>query len=74
MQQAGYHQVNMLYAQLCQDMTARDTNMLAMVQEFAIATSNNKKDDNPPQPQNQTLNTVSQDTVQLEMLRILRDT
>ena len=42
MQQAGYHHANMLAAQLCQDMTARDTNILEMVQEFAIATANNE--------------------------------
>ena len=72
MQQEGYHHVNMLVAHLRQDMVSRDTSILTMVQEFAaVATEDKEQIDNPPL--SQTVNAVSQDTMQLKMLRILRD-
>ena len=71
MQQVGYHRANMLAAQLHDDIVSRDTSVLSMVQELAVAATKTEPNDNPPQ--NQTVNTVSQDTMQLEMLRIWKD-
>ena len=53
-------------------MVSRDTSMLAMVQEFAaVATEDREQIVNLPL--SQTVNAVSQDMMQLEILRILRD-
>ena len=73
MQQAGYHHVNMLAMQLEENMVSRNTSMFSTVQKFAAAATEVEQYDNPPHPQNQTENAVSQDTMQLKMLRILRE-
>ena len=69
MQQAGYHHANMLAAQLRADLQVQGSEMLAMVQEMSI-------DDNPPtdsrSPPEPAANASVGDTVQVEMLRLLR--
>jgi hypothetical protein len=66
MQQAGYHHANMLAAQLRMDMDNRNNEMLAMVQSQIIVPEED------PEPENPSANIVSQDSVQLEMLKLLR--
>jgi hypothetical protein len=66
MQQAGYHHVNMLAAQLRIDMDNRNNEMLAMVQTQLM------EPEDSPVPDNPSANIATQDTVQLEMLKLLR--
>ena len=68
MQQAGYHHANMLAAQLRIDMDNRNNEMLAMVQNQMLVTEENLE----PAPENPSANAISQDSVQLEMLKLLR--
>ena len=68
MQQAGYHHANMLAAQLRLDMDNRNNEMLAMVQTQLMVS----EDSPDPAPENPSANIVSQDSVQLEMLKLLR--
>ena len=71
MQQARFHHANMLADQLWADLQLQGTEMLAMVQELVIADNNPPTSDaqSPPQP---AANAALQESVQLEMLRLLR--
>ena len=70
MQQAGYHHANMLAAQLRADLQVQGSEMLAMVQDMSV------RDDIPPtdsrSPPEPAVNASVGDSVQLEMLRLLR--
>jgi hypothetical protein len=66
MQQAGYHHANMLAAQLRIDMDNRNNEMLAMVQTQLMEPEESQV------PYNPSANIATQDTVQLEMLKLLR--
>ena len=72
MQQAGYHHANMLADQLCTDLQVQGTEMLAIFQELADANANL-----PPAVVQPILepaaNAVIQDTIKVEMIRLLRD-
>ena len=68
MQQAGYHHANMLAAQLRLDMDNRQNEMLAMVQSQLMV----PEEEPSPEPESPSANIVSQDSVQLEMLKLLR--
>ena len=49
MQHAGYHHAKILATRLHDDMVSRDTSMLAMVQEFAVAITEADLINDPPQ-------------------------
>ena len=71
MQQAGYHHANVLAQQIQTSIGAQGTEMLAMLQDFAVV-----QDANPPveaQPPAPAANSVAQTDVQLEMLCILQE-
>ena len=72
MQQAGYHHANMLADQLRINLQVQGTEMLVIVQELADANANTPHVaiQSPPAP---AANTVIQDTIKVEMLRLLRD-
>ena len=72
MQHAGYHHANMLAEQLCTDFQVQGTKVLAIVQELAEANANPPTEtvQLPPAP---VANAVIQDTIQVEMLRLLQD-
>ena len=77
MQQAGYHHANMLASQLQKDLDARSTEMMSMMQEVLANTSGHNKiqsEITPPSisPANHQANAVQNDTVQMEMLRLLQ--
>ena len=72
MQQANFHHVNMLADRPCEDLRQQGTQMLVMVQASAIT------DHKPPivdvqPPLQPTANTVLQNSVQIEILRLLRE-
>ena len=71
MQQAGYHHANMLAEQLRTDLQAQGNEMLALVQEMAAVNVNPPNEEVQP-PQVPAANAVIQDTVQHEMLQLLR--
>ena len=72
MQQAGYHDTNMLADQLRTDFQVQGTEMLAIVQELADANSNTSLATVQPIPA-PAANTVIQDTIQVKILRLLRN-
>ena len=72
MQQAGYHHANMLADKLRADLQMQGNEMLAMVQGFAEANSNQPSEEEQPHPA-PAANAVVQDSIQLEILQLLRD-
>ena len=62
MQQAGFHHVNMLADHLRDDLQQHGTEMLAMVQELAIADNNPLTNDVKPSTQ-PAANVILQDSV-----------
>ena len=71
MQQAGFHHANMLADQLRNNLQVQSSAMLVMVQDLA-AQDNNPPivDSSPPKP---VANVYIGDSVQLKMLRLLRE-
>ena len=63
MQQAGYHHANMLAAQLREDMTNQNAQLMAMMQSVQPT------EEEPPEL---AVNVTVTDNVQLEMLQLLR--
>ena len=72
MQQAGYHHANMLADKLRADLQMQGNEMLAMVQGFAESNITQPPEEEHPQPA-PAANAVVQDSIQLEILRLLRD-
>ena len=76
MVQVGYHHANMMANQICADMVVQNNEMLAMMHNISITDrgeETNSSDNTPPPPPTQpAANTATQDSVQLEILRILR--
>ena len=72
MQQAGYHHANMLADKLRADLQMPGNEMLAMVQGFVESNINQPPEEELPQPA-PAANAVINDSIQLEMLRLLRD-
>ena len=71
MQQAGYHHANMLAAQLRTDLQVQGSDMLAMMQELSTQDNNPPIDArSPPEP---ARNATVKESVQLEVLRLLRE-
>ena len=76
MKQVGYHHANILRGHLCADLQLQGTEMLELVQSMVNIDSNPPVDEAQPPPQPPPLpvtNTVMQDNMQVEILRLLRD-
>ena len=71
MQQAGFHHANMLVDCLQIDLQLQGSQMLDIVQELSTQDNNSPNDDAPPPKP--AVNATVQDSVQLEMLRLLRE-
>ena len=71
MQQAGFHHANMLAERLRTDFQLQGSQMLAIVRKMSTQ-DNNPPTDNAPPPK-PAVNAAVQDSVQLEMLRLLRE-
>ena len=69
-QQAGYHHAKMLATKLREDLQLQGADILALVQEIANADNNPPIDDAQP-PSQSTANAAVQDTVKLEIIRLL---
>ena len=72
MQYVGYYHANMLANQLRTDLQVQGTEILAIVQELADANANLPPVAVQPIPE-PAANAVIQDTIQVKMLRLLRD-